>query len=109
MDHRGADDATRFAGKVAAATDGAAKHAVVLDGDQFTFDANVPAHANANQVSDVIDGTHVQQAMDDAVATLQAHLPADIVADAGDAAQAAVAKILAQIAAHSGHHNTDLV
>lgn len=109
MEHRSADHTARFADKVAGAADGAAKHAVVLDGDQFAFDANVTAHANADQVSDAIDGSHVQQAVDDAVATLQAHLPADIVADAGDAAQATVAKILAQIAAHSGHHNTDLV
>jgi hypothetical protein len=84
---------------------------VALDGDHFNFSSKVAAHVNADHVNDIVDGAHVQQAVDHVIAALQAHLPTDghVVADAGDAAQAAVAKILAQMAAHSGHQNGDLV
>lgn len=111
MDHSGQDQGTRGAREVAGSADASAKKTVALDGDHFNFSSKVAAHVNADQVNDTVDGSHVQQAVDHAVAALQAHLPADghAVADAGDAAQAAVAKILAQMAAHSGHQNADVV
>ncbi|WP_269932280.1 CAP domain-containing protein [Aminobacter sp. HY435] len=111
MDHVSQDQGTRGARDVAGATETAAKKSVTLDGDHFNFSSKVAAHVNADHVNDIVDGGHVQQAVDQVVAALQAHLPADghVVADAGDAAQAAVAKILAQMAAHSGHQNADLV
>lgn len=113
MDHFGADQGTRAASTVSASGDGALKqgHSVALDGDHLQFAQNIATHANAEHISDLFDGSHIHQAVDDAVAALQAHLPADahVVAEAGDAAQAAVAKILAQMAAHSGQHNADLV
>ncbi|WP_432284469.1 CAP domain-containing protein [Aminobacter sp. BA135] len=110
MDHFGQDQGTRGAHEVAGAG-GTAKKTVALDGDHFNFSSKVAAHVNADHVNDIVDGGHVQQAVDHVIAALQAQLPADghTVADAGDAAQAAVAKILAQMAAHSGHHNGDLV
>ncbi|UVK38101.1 hypothetical protein LHFGNBLO_005230 [Mesorhizobium sp. AR10] len=86
--------------------------AATLGGEHLQFRQAVTAHTNAEDVSDLFDGGgHFHQAVDRAVAAFQAHLPADdhIVADAGDAAQAAVAKILAQMAAHSGHQTADLV
>lgn len=109
MDGFGADHGTRSAAKVAGAEDSPAKHTVTLNGDQFAFDAKVAAHGNAEMAGDHAGGGPIHQAAEDAVAALQAHLPADAVADAGDAAQAAVAKILAQLASHSNHHNGDLV
>ncbi|PWK66416.1 CAP domain-containing protein [Aminobacter sp. AP02] len=113
MDHFGADQGTRAASTVAASDDGAIKrgHSVAFDGDHLQFAQNIASHANAEHVSSQFDGDHIHQAVDAAVAALQAHLPADVhlVADAGDAAQAAVAKILAQMAGHSGQHNADLV
>ncbi|MEO5322229.1 CAP domain-containing protein [Mesorhizobium sp. CC13] len=105
----GADHSAHAAAKAGGATDGPGKHSVSLNGDQFAFGANVAAHANAEWATDAAAGSHAQQALDHAISVLQAHLPADTVADAGDAAQAAVAKILAQMAAHSDHHQGDLV
>ncbi|CAI2935619.1 CAP domain-containing protein [Aminobacter niigataensis] len=111
MDHSGQDQGTRGAREVAGSADATAKKSVAFDGDHFNFSSKVAAHVNADQVNDIADGGHVQQAVDHVIAALQAHLPADghAVADTGDAAQAAVAKILAQMAAHSGHQNADLV
>lgn len=110
MDHFGQDQGTRGAREVAGSTDGATKKSVTLDGDHFNFSSKVAAHVNAEHVNDIVDGGHVQQAVENAVAALQAHLPSDghVVVDAGDAAQAAVAKILAQMAAHSGHQSADI-
>ncbi|KQU65619.1 hypothetical protein ASC75_10350 [Aminobacter sp. DSM 101952] len=110
MDHFGQDQGTRGEREVAGSADASAKKTVALDGDHFNFSSKVAAHVNADQVNDTADGGHVQQAVDHAIAALQAHLPSDGhgVADAGDAAQAAVAKILAQMAAHSGHQNADV-
>ncbi|AWC24875.1 Cysteine-rich secretory protein family protein [Aminobacter sp. MSH1] len=110
MDHSGQDQGTRGAREVAGSADATVKKSVAFDGDHFNFSSKVAAHVNADQVNDIADG-HVQQAVDHVIAALQAHMPADghAVADAGDAAQAAVAKILAQMAAHSGHQNADLV
>ncbi|CAN7292095.1 CAP domain-containing protein [Aminobacter sp. LjRoot7] len=110
MDHFGQDQGTRGAREVADSADTSTKKTVALDGDHFNFSSKVVAHVNADHVNDIVDGGHVQQAVDHVIAVLQAHLPADghAVADAGDAAQAAVAKILAQMAAHSGHQNGDL-
>jgi hypothetical protein len=117
MDHFGQDQGTRSdpgtrgVREVAGSTETSAKKTVAFDGDHFNFSSKVAAHVNADHVNDIVDGGHVQQAIDHVVATLQAHLPADghAVADAGDAAQAAVAKILAQMAAHSSHQNADVV
>lgn len=110
MDHFGQDQGTRGAREVAGSTEAAARKTVALDGDHFNFSSKVAAHVNADHVNDIVDGVHVRQAVDHVIAALQDHLPADghVVADAGDAAQAAVAKILAQMAAHSGHQNGDL-
>lgn len=115
MDHFGQDQGTRgepgTRGAREVAADATAKKTVTLDGDHFNFSSKVAAHVNADHVNDVVDGGHVQQAVDHVIASLQAHLPADGhgAADMGDAAQAAVAKILAQMAAHSGHQNADVV
>ena len=110
MDGFGNDHhASRAASKFATTTDSPAKHTVALHGDQFAFGAKVANHVNAEHAGDLIDGGHVHQAVDQAIAALQAHMPADVVTDAGDAAQATVAKILAQMAAHQGHHHGDVV
>lgn len=110
MDHFGQDQGTRGAREVAGSTDTSTKKTVALDGDHFNFSSKVAAHVNADHVNDIVNGGQVQQAVDHVIAALQAHLPADghAIPDAGDAAQAAVAKILEQMAAHSGHQNGDL-
>ena len=100
--HSGADRGTLgFA-------DGASKHgAVALDGDQFLF-----RHASQAKLGNVQDSSdHAHQAVEQAVAALHDHLPADnpVFADAHDAAQSTIAKIMAQLAGHSGHQTADLV
>lgn len=104
-DHHG----SRSPGKIAGATDSPVKHSVAVHGDQFAFNAKVAAHANVEHANDLADGGHAHQAVDQAIAAFQTHLPADAVADPGDAAQTAVAKILAQMATHQGHHHGDVV
>jgi hypothetical protein len=99
LESSGADQGTRAASKVAGAEDSAGKNTVALNGDQLAFDAKVAARTNVELADDLAGAGQIRQAAEDAVAALQAHLPTDVTADAGDAAQAAVAKILAQLAA----------
>ena len=89
--------------------DGAKHQAAAFDGDQFHFRHS--SHANSWIAPDSLDGGHIHQAVERAVAALHDHLPADnpIVADAADAAQSTISKILAQMANHSGHQTGDLV
>ncbi|RWB74389.1 CAP domain-containing protein [Mesorhizobium sp.] len=104
--HSGTDRGTLGSGDSA----GAAKHqAVALDGDHFQF--RHAAHANLENAPDLSDAGHIRQAVERAAAALHDHLPADnhVFADAADAAQSMVSKILAQIAAHSEHQTADLV
>lgn len=103
FDGFGGDHGSRTVTKTAAPAETATKQTVALNGDQFAFDTKVVAHANVEHANDGADGGHVHQALDQAIAALQAHLPAEVVVDSGDAAQATVAKILAQMAAHQGH------
>ena len=94
-----------------ATADGDTSHAAPLAGDHLQFRQAIAAHTSGDDVSDLLDGGgQFHQAIDRAVAALQAHTPADghIVVDAGDAAHAAVAKILAQIA-QSDHQSADLM
>jgi hypothetical protein len=111
--HSGANHDTLSANETGdRATSHDISHAAALGGDHLQFRQTIAAHTNAEDVSDLLDGgVQFHEAVDRAVAALQAHIPADgqIVSDAGDAAHAAVAKILAQIAAHSGHQTADLV
>lgn len=88
-------------------TDAPKHDAVALDGDQFLF--RHASHANPDNAPDPSD--HVQQAVERAAAGLHDHLPADnpVFANAADAAQSAITKILAQIAGHSDHQTTALV
>ncbi|RJT34953.1 hypothetical protein D3227_23280 [Mesorhizobium waimense] len=109
--HSPAKQATLSANEAAGGASGQdTSHTAPLAGDHLQFRQAV-AHNNADDVSDLLDGSgQFHQAIDRAVAALQAHVSADghIVADAGDAAHAAVAKILAQIA-QSDHQSADLV
>ena len=94
-----------------ATAEGDTSHAAPLAGDHWQFRQAIAAHTSGDDVSDLLDGGgQFHQAIDRAVAALQAHTPADghIVVDAGDAAHAAVAKILAQIA-QSDHQSADLM
>jgi hypothetical protein len=84
-------------------------HKAALGGDHLQFRQTIATHTNAEDVSDQLDGgDHFHQAIDRAIAAFQAHLPADghIVVDAGDAAHAAVTKIMAQI---TNHQTADLM
>lgn len=110
--HSAAKQGTLSANETAGgATDQDTSHTAVLGSEHLQFRQTIASPTNAEDISDLLDGGGpFHQAIDRAVAALQAHIPADghIVADAGDAAHAAVAKILAQIA-QSDHQSADLM